>query len=250
MISFNSDGGVPPPQPPNHHVGNYSVAVAPHVGALSCLDGNASMLQKCKEKVAAQSTTPATFLQGLLPELPFDNHTFDSVMCNLVVHHIEDDNTRGEFSTTAALLKEVQRVLKPGGTFCMNHIVPEQVDTYWFLSYVPECKERWRNTLVPGDRLVSLYNEAGLVDVQRTTPLDYVLFRPMETYLDPAGPLDPEWRKSTSMWAVGDQEELDVGMWQLAVDNDTGAVHSVLAECETLRKTIGHTSFFYGRVPV
>ena len=231
------------------HLGNYSVAVAPHVGTVTCLDGNASMLQKCKEKLSEQSTTPATFFQGLLPDLPFDSNSFDSIMCNLVVHHIEDDSTRSDFSNTAALLKEINRVLKPGGMFCMNHIVPEQVDTYWFLSYVPECKERWRNTLVSGEQLVTMYEDAGLVDVQRTTPLDYVLFRPMETYLDPRGPLDPEWRKSTSMWAVGDQQELEVGMLQLAIDNGNGSVQAVLSECETLRKTIGHTSFFYGRTP-
>ena len=42
--------------------------------------------------------------------------------------------------------------------------------------------------------------------------MNYVLFRPMEVYLDPRGPLNPEWRKSTSMWAVGEQDELAVGL--------------------------------------
>ena len=52
-------------------------------------------------------------------------------MCNLVLHHIEDEETRNAgFSRTATVLKEVARVLRPGGTYCMNHITPEQVDTY------------------------------------------------------------------------------------------------------------------------
>ena len=49
-----------------------------------------------------------------------------------------------------------------------------------------------------------MLSDAGLTNVRRTTPMDYALFRPIEAYLDPKGPLSPEWRKSTSMWAVGE----------------------------------------------
>ena len=139
-------------------------------------------------------------------------------------------------------------MLKPGGTLCFNHITPEQVDTYWFLRYVPECLERWRSTLVPDEQMSGIMRGAGFSEVSRTTPMDYVLFRP-DAYLDPRGPLDHEWRKSTSMWAVGESDELAVALRRIADDNESGAIHGVLAECEVRRKEIGHTCFYYGRVP-
>jgi ubiquinone/menaquinone biosynthesis C-methylase UbiE len=176
--------------------GNYAAAVAPHVGSLTCMDGSPAMLAKCQEKLQDGSVN---FVQGLLPTLPFEDDSFDSAMCNLVIHHIEDDSTRPTWANTLALMKEAKRVLRPGGTLCFNHITPQQVDGYWFLTYVPECRERWKSTLVPTEQMYSLLSEAGMSDVRRTTPMDYALFRPMESYLDPRGPLDPGWRKSTSV---------------------------------------------------
>ena len=232
--------------------GNYAAALAPHVAELACFDGNASMLAKCKEKLnqlgaaGGGAATTATFAQGLLPALPFDDCSFDSAMCNVVVHHIEDDETRPTWARTAATVAEVARVLRPGGTFCLNHVAPEQLDSYWFLHYVPECRERWRATLVPQQQLVDIFEGAGLTDVRRTTPLDYVLFRPLATYLQRDGPLNPEWRKSTSMWAVGEAAELEHGLKQLETDIASGAIDGILSDYEARRRELGHTMFFYG----
>jgi ubiquinone/menaquinone biosynthesis C-methylase UbiE len=228
--------------------GNYAAAVAPHVGTVDCFDGNASMLAKCEEKLGG-SANAGTFTQGLLPDLPFASGTYDAAMCNLVVHHIEDDDTRPTWARTTAAVHEVARVLKPGGTFCLNHLAPEQVDCYWFLHYVPVCRERFRATLVPQQRLAGMFEEAGLQDVRRATPLDYALFRPLPTYLQPDGPLDPEWRKSTSMWALGDAAELEEGMAQLRADIASGDIQQVLEEYEARRRELGHTMFFYGSTP-
>ena len=131
----------------------------------------------------------------------------------------------------------------------MNHLTQEQVDCYWFLHYVPVCRERFRATLVPSARLQAMFEEAGLEHVRRTTPLDYTLFRPLETYLRRDGPLDPAWRKSTSMWALGDAAELDEGMARLRADIESGDIDAVLDEYEARRMELGHTTFFYGNRP-
>lgn len=44
-------------------------------------------------------------------QLPFLDHTFDAVICSEVLEHIPD---------YASMLKEVQRILKPGGTFAAS----------------------------------------------------------------------------------------------------------------------------------
>ena len=93
----------------------------------------------------------------------------------------------------------------------------------------------------------ALLDAAGLSNVRRTTPIDYVLFQPMEAYMDTRGPLIEAWRKSTSMWAVGEEDELAVALRRVNDDNKNGMVHEVIAKCEDIRRTIGHTSFFYAQ---
>ena len=103
--------------------GNYAAALQPHVARVTCLDGNEGMLAKCREKLGGGDVA---FHQGLLPALPFDDSSFDAAMCNVVIHHIEDNATRPSWERTAALLHEAKRVLKPGATLCINHVAPEQ----------------------------------------------------------------------------------------------------------------------------
>jgi len=228
--------------------GNYAAALQPHVARVTCLDGNPGMLAKCREKLGGEKLgSDVEFHQGLLPALPFEASSFDSAMCNVVIHHIEDDATRSSWERTAALLHEAKRVLKPGAALSINHVAPEQVDAYWFLDYVPECRERWRSTLVPIDALAQLMLDAGFDDVQRSTPMDYALFRPLSTYLNPSGPLDAAWRKSTSMWAVGEADELEVALRRITDDCASGAIHDVIARCERRRAEIGHTCFLYAQ---
>ena len=76
--------------------------------------------------------------------------------------------------------------------------------------------------------------------------LDCVL--PCDDYaadLDTRGPLASEWRKSTSMWAVGEQDELAVGLRRIKDDNVSGYVQQVVDDAEEVRRMIGHTCFFY-----
>ena len=66
-------------------------------------------------------------MQGLLPSLPFEDNSLDGISCNLVIHHIESNESRGNWENTQAVVKEAHRVLKPGGVLCFNHILPNQV---------------------------------------------------------------------------------------------------------------------------
>ena len=74
--------------------------------------------------------------------------------------------------------------------------------------------------------------------------MDYVLFQPMSAYLDTHGPLDPNWRKSTSMWAVGEEDELEVALRRIKDDNANGRISEVIEDCEKIRAGIGHTCVF------
>lgn len=61
-------------------------------------------------------------LQANIEALPFDDGSFDVVMCNWVLYHL-DDLDQG--------LKEIARVLRPGGRFVGSYNLDGHLDEVW-----------------------------------------------------------------------------------------------------------------------
>jgi SAM-dependent methyltransferase len=78
--------------------------VGPH-GTVVGLDRNEGMLA-----VAARAPEPGTWRQGVAEALPFEDATFDRVVCQFAVMFFEDRQ---------AALREMARVLRPGGTLAV-----------------------------------------------------------------------------------------------------------------------------------
>lgn len=70
------------------------------------LDGDPAILARAEGKLNGG----ATLVAGLAHELPFPDGSFDAVMSSLVFHHLTTDRKH-------AALREIRRVLKPGGMF-------------------------------------------------------------------------------------------------------------------------------------
>ena len=71
------------------------------------LDGSEQILDLARKKVAEQGVD-VSFVNALSTEIPFDDDSFDRVLCSLLFHHLDRDGKR-------RTLQEVRRVLKPGG---------------------------------------------------------------------------------------------------------------------------------------
>ena len=73
----------------------------------------------------------ATLMLGWGDQLPFADRSFDRILCTEVLEHIPDDR---------ATIREIMRVLKPGGTVAVS--VPDQLSEsiFWRLSW------QYRNT--------------------------------------------------------------------------------------------------------
>ena len=75
------------------------------------IDQDIPSLSKCKEGLEffKELDSKATvFMQGSVYKLPFENNSFDLVICSEVLEHLEDYH---------AAIDEIYRVLKPGGKF-------------------------------------------------------------------------------------------------------------------------------------
>jgi ubiquinone/menaquinone biosynthesis C-methylase UbiE len=73
------------------------------------LDPDPKALRRAKTK-ASRAAVSVQFDQGFADELPYNNGSFDRVFSSFMFHHLEEQDRE-------RTLREVLRVLKPGGSF-------------------------------------------------------------------------------------------------------------------------------------
>ena len=76
-------------------------------GEVRGIDASEQMIERARKK-ARNENVDVTFETAVIEELPFPDGTFDAVLSTFMLHHLPDD-------VKAAGLREVARVLKPGG---------------------------------------------------------------------------------------------------------------------------------------
>lgn len=88
----------------------FLVQVGAHVHALDFSEG---MIEKAKEKVKAENVRFS--VADLTQKWPCEDQSYDLVVCNLVLEHIED---------LSFIFSEASRVLKENGRFMINELHP------------------------------------------------------------------------------------------------------------------------------
>ena len=86
--------------------GHVSYRAAPHVGAVVACDLTPDMLQAVERTASERGLSNITVRQAAAEALPFDDASFDFVLCRFSVHHWQD---------MEAGLREARRVLRPSG---------------------------------------------------------------------------------------------------------------------------------------
>lgn len=124
--------------------------------------------------VGTPGTENVVFQQASIPPLPYADNQFDYVVSFQVIEHIEDDQ---------AFVREISRVLKPGGTLIMttpNRPMsltrnPFHVREYLGRELEALCKKHFSQVTmngVFGNEKVMAYYEANKKGVQRITRFD------------------------------------------------------------------------------
>jgi ubiquinone/menaquinone biosynthesis C-methylase UbiE len=86
--------------------GHASFAVSPHASSVTAYDLTAQMLAVVRREASGRSLKNIATVQGMAEVLPFPDVRFDFVISRFSAHHWHD---------VPAALREVRRVLKPGG---------------------------------------------------------------------------------------------------------------------------------------
>ena len=98
------------------------------------------MLSEAQKKL--KETPNVRLGPGELPNIPYDEQSFDGLMFHQVIHHLGDDNSRDEFDQIHKLIQESHRVLRPDGVVVLHTSSLRQLRAcFWWADRIPEAVE-------------------------------------------------------------------------------------------------------------
>ena len=134
--------------------GHTALAVAPHVAQVTVTDLTPRMLEKAREYLLAQGVTNAQFQVADAEQLPFADDAFDRVTCRIAPHHFPD---------VARFVREVARVLKPGGIFLLiDCMAPSDEELDAFDNRVEKWRDPSHGRSCTPEEWESFFQQAGL----------------------------------------------------------------------------------------
>ncbi|HZO32536.1 MAG TPA: methyltransferase domain-containing protein [Chloroflexota bacterium] len=108
-------------------------------------------------RIAGRRGPGIGWVQGDGAHLPLASTAFDYATSQFSYQHI---------AGRESFVREIYRVLSPGGRFVMLNIDPWSMTNWAIYQYFPEAFERDLIDFVPGEALAELMQETGFVDVR------------------------------------------------------------------------------------
>ena len=222
--------------------GAYARLVVDHVARVEAMDGNRAMLGVARAKLREEAGRGRVgFHEGSITELPFAGDSFDAVMVNQVLHHLDDGGDTG-FPLHHRAMTEFARVLRPGGLVIVNSCSQAQLtDGCWYPHLVPRAAEALRRRFMPLDEIQRLLAEVGFAHRGSFVPVDAVCQG--QAYFDGLGPLDKAWRDGDSLWALAGKAELARAQARVRELAAAGTLDAFVAKHDARRPLVGQITF-------
>lgn len=179
--------------------GSYARHLASLGAKVTGLDVNERQLYHARQSLIERGWAPdsITFVKGDARCLPFKDSSFNGVLQNMVLHHLDSDSSR---SGVTGAIQEASRVLSSGGVLIIGTVSKEQaVKGAWYYDLCPELSDRFTQRLLDDDELVALCEKSGLSLFDKVVPLIQV-FRPVG-YFDPSSIRSASERCSISLFS-------------------------------------------------
>jgi len=224
--------------------GSYIKALSDKLGYLHGLEFNENMLNEAQKKL--KETPNVRLGPGELPDIPYDEQSFDGLMFNQVIHHLGNDNSKDEFVPLRKLVQEAHRVLRPHGVVVLNTSSQRQLrDGFWWADLIPEAVESIARRFPPIEKIEDVLQATGFHSIGKIVPLHEVLQG--QGYLDPEGPLKKTYRDGDSTWSLVSDEQLNAVLERVRAMNEQGTMTAYLEQRDELRRDVGQATFVFGR---
>lgn len=197
--------------------GNYTTALAAVGGRWHGVDASATMIAAARPKSASVSWHVAD-VTALPPSIP----AVDGACCVLALHHFPD---------VPAALREIRRVLRPGGRFAAFTASRDQLRSYWLNAYFPNAMAREIAKMPDVPEVERWMTDSGLTAILREP---YTVLPDLQDFFLPGGKhrphlyLDARVRAGISTFAaLADPAEVEKGCRLLTEDLRTGRFQEI-----------------------
>jgi ubiquinone/menaquinone biosynthesis C-methylase UbiE len=134
--------------------GRFSVALAEEFGApVLGVDPARTMLAKAREGI---SHPRVTFTEGTATAIPLEDGAADLIFVCMAYHHFDDPH---------GAMREMRRVLGPGGIVAIRNSTVDALDRIAYLDYFPAAKAHLAAVLPARERLKASMAAAGLIPI-------------------------------------------------------------------------------------
>ena len=224
--------------------GAYAEALIGQVGQIHAVDMSAGMLRVARAKLGDEAAAGRVrFDRASVLELPYGDMSFDGVMVNQMLHHLETGEA-DDYPGHRRALAEFHRVLRPDGVLVINACSHAQIRRgFWYYDLLPEAVEAVSKRNITMPVLVAMLAEVGFGTSARIVPLDALMFD--EAYFDRRGPLDATWRQGDSIWSLASAAEIDRATARIRELDAAGRLDAYFIERDRTRIDVGQTTFVH-----
>jgi ubiquinone/menaquinone biosynthesis C-methylase UbiE len=187
--------------------GTLALRFAAHVESVAAVDLTPAMLKRARETARNEEITNVAFLRADAQQLPIANGALDLVVTSYSLHHVPDQ---------ARMMREMARVLKPGGRVgIIDIVVPDTEGASEQANAIEIARDRSHTKSLRRAEFAALLEHAGLKTLE-TKLEDYA--RSFDHWLHVAG------------WHRGDaQYEEARRLMEAQIGHDTAGFHPQLA---------------------